>query len=242
MGGLQTLFIALLLLFSDPLGPSDWPMRLLVVEDDPEFGAVLIRSLTRAGYVVDRAQDGSEGLAALRAQAYAAALLDLGLPDMDGLSVLRQARAGKITIPILILSAQGMADQRIAGLDAGADDYLVKPCDIAELEARLRVHIRRSAGLASDTIVVNDLILNPAQRTVTRAGMVLSLSAQEFRIVNLLMLRKDRFVSKDQLETALYDHASSIESNTVEVAIYGLRRKLGPGRILNRRNIGYKII
>lgn len=217
-------------------------MRLLIVEDDFELGKALTKSLTWAGYVVDQAKTGSEGLAALRAQTYAAILLDIGLPELDGFTVLREARAAKIDVPIIILSGRGMTDQRIAGLDAGADDYLVKPFDLDELEARLRVHIRRNAGQAKDTIGIGDLELHQAQRCVTRAGIPLTLSAQEYRLVNLLMLRNDRFVSKAQLEAALYDHTAQVESNTVEVAIYGLRKKLGPGRIINRRNVGYKII
>lgn len=217
-------------------------MRLLIVEDDFEFGMVLTKSLTRAGYLVDQARTGAEGLAALRAQPYAAILLDLGLPDVDGLTVLREARAAKIDGPIIILSGKAMIDQRIAGLDAGADDYMVKPFDLDELEARLRVHIRRQAGLTRDLILVGDLELHLSLRSLCRSGVPIILSAQEFRLLSVLMLRQDRFVSKAQLEAALYDHTTEVESNTVEVAIYGLRKKLGSERIINRRNIGYRIV
>lgn len=216
-------------------------MRLLIVEDDLELAAVLAKGLTRAGYVIDRATTGAEGLAALMAQSYAAILLDLGLPELDGLTVLREARTAKIDVPIMILSGRARTNQLIAGLDAGADDYLVKPFDLDELEARLRVHIRRHAGWANDIIRVGDLELHQAHRRVSRSGLPLTLSAQEYRLMNLLMVRHDRFVSKEQLEAALYDHTRDVESNTVEVAIYGLRKKLGPGRIINRRNVGYKI-
>lgn len=216
-------------------------MRLLLIEDDPFLGASLGKALGGHGYVVDLAMTGPEGLAALQAQTYAAAMLDLGLPEIDGLSVLRQARDAHIDIPILIISANISQARKIECLDQGADDYLIKPFDVDELVARLRVHIRRREGRATATLKIGDLAFDQNQGTVMKAGQSVVLTRKENQVLEMLLMRRGRFVDKSQLENAVYDLNAQVESNTIEVLVHGLRRKLYPDLIMTKRGFGYRI-
>jgi DNA-binding response OmpR family regulator len=216
-------------------------MRLLVVEDDPMLGAGLTQALQQSGYAVDLARNGEEAVAAAAAQNYALILLDLGLPGMDGMAVLRAIRGRHDATPIIILTAKDRPAQKVAGLDRGADDYLAKPFDLEELLARIRARIRSRDGRVSDNLVAGDVRLDLSARVVTRRGAVVAVTAREFKVLAELMRRAGGFVRKDELETALYDSASEVESNTIEVAVYGLRRKLGVDLILTARGLGYTI-
>jgi two-component system OmpR family response regulator/two-component system response regulator QseB len=216
-------------------------MKLLLVEDDAMLGAAMKRGLERAGYVVDWARDGEEALGGLAAQSYATMILDLSLPRLDGLQALKRIRAGRDATPVIIVTARGRGDQKIDGLDAGADDYLVKPFDLDELLARIRAQIRRAEGRVNDLLQVKDITLDIGARLVRRGGTPVQVTAKELRTLDLLMRRAGRFVSKDDLENALYDAAGGVESNTIEVTIYALRKKLGSDFILTARGLGYMV-
>lgn len=216
-------------------------MKLLLVEDDAMLGAAMKRGLEKAGYVVDWAHDGDEALGALSAQTYATVLLDLSLPNLDGLEALKNLRTRNDPTPVIIVTARGRGDQKIDGLDAGADDYLVKPFDLDELLARIRAQIRRSEGRLNDLLRVQDVTLDIGARLVRRGDAPVQMTAKELRVLDTLMRRAGRFVSKDDLENALYDAAGGVESNTIEVTIYALRKKLGSTFILTARGLGYMV-
>jgi two-component system OmpR family response regulator/two-component system response regulator QseB len=216
-------------------------MRLLLIEDDRMLGAAMKRGLEKAGYVVDWAQAGDEALSAMSAQTYAAVLLDLSLPGMSGLDALRAIRARRDSTPVIIVTAQGQGEQKINGLDAGADDYLVKPFDLDELLARIRAQIRRSEGRLNNILQAADVTLDIATRMVQRAGEPVQLTAKELKVLDALMRRAGRFVSKNDLEDMLYDDAANIESNTIEVTVYSLRKKLGAALIVTARGVGYMV-
>ena len=216
-------------------------MRVLVVEDDAALSDGLQRALRRAGYTVDLATDGAGGSAAARAQSYGAILLDLGLPDVGGMTVLRELRDRGDTTPVIILTANDKSGQKVAGLDGGADDYVSKPFDLAELLARVRAQIRSRDRRATDTLMAGDVRLDLAGRVATRAGAPVALTAKEFRVLAELMRLAGRFVSKSELEAVLYDGEAGAESNTIEVTIYALRRKLGGDLILTARGLGYMV-
>lgn len=216
-------------------------MRLLVVEDDSMLSAGLSRALQRSGYTVDLARNGEEAVAAAQAQQYALILLDLGLPGMDGLEVLRDIRGRRDATPIIILTASNRSDQKVEGLDGGADDYVAKPFDLEELLARIRAQIRGRDRRTSDSLVAGDVRLDLAGRSVFKDGAAIAVTAKEFKVLAELMRRVGQFVSKAELETALYDGEAGVESNTIEVAVYGLRRKLGNDLILTARGLGYTI-
>jgi DNA-binding response OmpR family regulator len=216
-------------------------MRLLIAEDDPMLGAGLKRALERAGYAADWAKTGEEALSAAAADSYALILLDLGLPDADGLAVLREIRRRRRTLPIIIVTAQDRAEQKVEGLDAGADDYVVKPFDLDELLARIRAQVRSHDRRSSDQLAAHDVVLDLAARTVTLRGVPVGLTAKEFKVLAALMRRLGQFVSKAELETAVYDADAEVESNTIETAVYALRRKLGAELILTARGLGYTI-
>jgi len=216
-------------------------VRLLVIEDDATLSDGLSRALHRAGYAVDLAGDAEAGLAAARAQSYGVILLDLGLPDVGGMAVLRDLRGRGDTTPVIILTANDKSGQKVAGLDGGADDYVSKPFDLDELLARIRAQIRKREGRASDTLTAGDVQLDLVGRTVTQRGEPVPLTAKAFRVLAELMRRPGRFVSKAELEAALYDGDDGAESNTIEVAIYALRRRLGSELILTARGLGYMI-
>lgn len=227
-------------------------MRILVVEDDVGIAEGLQANLQQRGYAVDQCGTLAHAWAALQAEPFDAVLLDLGLPDGDGstlLQRLRQARAnpGKgaglpaPNTPVLIMTARDEVHQRIAGLDLGADDYLVKPFDVDELEARLRALLRRAVGRASPVIRHGELEVDPAAHTVLRAGMPVDLSPREFAVLLVLLESRGRVQSRQQLEARLYNWQDAIESNAVEVHVHHLRRKLGSALIHTMRGVGYFI-
>ena len=214
-------------------------MRVLVVEDDRLLGDALQAGLKQAGFVADWVQDGLAAEAALCTENFAALVLDLGLPKKSGLAVLRQLRDRGNHLPVLILTARDAVEDRIRGLDAGADDYAVKPFDLGELAARLRALIRRGAGNAVPKLTVGDLELDPAGHAVTLAGKSIELSAREFALLHALMRSAGRVLSKAQLEEHLYAWGDEVESNTVEVYVHHLRKKIGSDRIRTLRGVGY---
>lgn len=214
-------------------------MRLLLIEDDALLGDALVAGLTQAGFALDWSRDGQSGAAALKANGYAAVVLDLGLPKLSGLEVLKRARAAGDATPVLILTAQDATDDKIRGLDSGADDYLVKPIDLDELAARLRSLIRRSQGQAAPLLTVADIKLDPAARRVSFRDASVELSAREFAVLHELMLSAGRVLTREQIEERLYAWGEEIESNAVEVYIHHLRRKLAPEVIRTVRGVGY---
>jgi DNA-binding response OmpR family regulator len=205
------------------------------------LGAGLKRALERAGYAADWAKTGEEAVSAAAAGSYALMLLDLGLPEMSGLDALRAIRSRRQMLPIIIITAQDRAEQKVEGLDAGADDYVVKPFDLDELLARIRAQIRSRDRRASDQLDAHGVALDLAARTVAKDGISVSLTAKEFKVLAVLMRRMGQFVSKTELETAIYDGETEIESNTIETAVYALRRKLGAELILTARGLGYTV-
>ena len=216
-------------------------MRVLVVEDDPMIGRAVTNGLTDAGYAVDWVRDGAAAELALGHGAYDLALLDLGLPRKDGLEVLKSLRRSGSAIPVLVITARDSVSDRVAGLDVGADDYLVKPFDLDELLARARAVIRRRTGRASPRIVHGALVLDPARREVSFRGEPVELSAREFAVLEALMQEPGAVVSREKLEDAVYGWGSEPGSNTVEVHLHHLRRKLEPGLIRNVRGVGYRV-
>ncbi|HRP95251.1 MAG TPA: response regulator [Rhodocyclaceae bacterium] len=216
-------------------------MKILLVEDDPLLGDGIAAGLAQAGFAVDWARDGHEAEAALAAGAYDAVVLDLGLPRLSGMELLGRVRASGNALPVLILTARDAVADRVAGLDAGADDYLVKPFDLAELQARLRALLRRAKGHAESVIVHGELQLDPAGHVVRFAGRPVELTAREFAILHALLLDAGRVLSKAQIEERLYGWGEEIGSNAVEVFVHHLRRKLAPGLIRTVRGVGYMI-
>lgn len=213
-------------------------MRILIVEDDPLLGEGLSRGLRHLGFAVEWVRDGEAARAAL-ADAFDAAVLDLGLPRVDGLSLLRALRARGKPIPVLVLTARDTLADKIEGLDAGADDYLVKPADLEEIAARLRALTRRAQGHTAPQLSAGEVALDPAARRVTRGGNVVEMSARELAILETLLRNAGRVVSRAQLETAIYGWSEGVESNALEVHIHHLRRKLGSGFIRTLRGLGY---
>ena len=216
-------------------------MRLLLVEDDAMIGAAAQQGLRQEGHTVDWVRDGREAEAAVAATAYDLVLLDLGLPRRDGLSVLRAWRAKGVEVPVVVITARDAVADRVAGLDAGADDYLVKPFDLDELAARIRAVARRRAGRGSASIRVGDLEIDPAARRVTLRGEEVTLSAREYALLEALADRPGAYLTRAQLEERLYGWDDEIASNAVEVHIHGLRRKLGAEAIRNVRGLGYTL-
>ena len=214
-------------------------MRILLAEDDPLLGDALRAGLGQAGFQVDWVRDGVAAERELRAEPYAAAVLDLGLPRCDGLEVLAGVRRAGVTLPVLVLTARDAVPDRIRGLDLGADDYVVKPVDLDELAARLRALVRRSHGQADATLHAADVVLDPAARTVQRAGTPVALSTREFDLLHALMLDAGRVLSREQLEQRLYGWGAEVDSNAVEVHVHHLRRKLGSSLIQTVRGVGY---
>ena len=214
-------------------------MRLLVVEDDPLLGDGLQAGLRQAGFDVDWTQDGIAARLALTTQPYAAVVLDLGLPRLDGLALLRTLRASGNKVPVLILTARDALDDRVKGLDGGADDYVVKPIDLQELGARLRALVRRSKGEAAGTLRVGDVEVEPAARTVSFRGAHVELQPREFALLHEFMLNAGRVLSREQLQDRLYAWGEEIGSNAVEVHVHHLRRKLAPDVIRTVRGVGY---
>ena len=214
-------------------------MRILLAEDDPMLGDGLQAGLRQLGFQVDWVRDGAAALRELSSVDYAAAVLDLGLPLMDGLDVLQMLRTRKTTTPILVLTARDTVPERILGLDLGADDYVVKPVDLHELGARLRSLVRRAHGQMQDTLRCGGVLLNPGARQVSLDGEAVALSTREFDLLHVLMLSAGRVLSREQLEQQLYSWGYEVESNAIEVHIHHLRRKLRPDLIQTVRGIGY---
>jgi two-component system OmpR family response regulator/two-component system response regulator QseB len=216
-------------------------MRILLVEDDALLGDALEAGLKQAGHAVDWVRDGISADTALATEDYAAVVLDLGLPRKDGIDVLRGLRAKKRSLPVLILTARDTVEDRIKGLDAGADDYLVKPFDLGELNARLRALLRRAGGQPTPVLTAAGLSLDPATRSVLAQGREVELSAKEYALLLALMQHPGRALSRAQLEQHLYAWGEEIGSNAVEVYIHHLRRKLGADAIRTLRGIGYVV-
>jgi two-component system OmpR family response regulator len=216
-------------------------MRLLLVEDDKMIGEAVLRMLRAEGYAVDWVRDGEMADTALRGAAYDLMLLDLGLPRRDGIEVLRALRARRETLPVLVATARDAISDRIAGLDAGADDYVVKPYDTDELLARIRALIRRSAGRAEPAFEHKGVSLNPATREASLNGQPVSLSAREWAVLEPLLARPGVVLSRAQLEEKLFSWKDDISSNAVEVYIHGVRKKLGNDVIQTVRGLGYLV-
>ena len=216
-------------------------MRLLLVEDDAMIGDSVRKGLRQDGFTVDWVQDGRAGERALDEQIHDLLLLDLGLPGKEGIEVLKSVRRKGNRIPVLILSARDAVPERVAGLNAGADDYLIKPFDLEELTARIHALLRRQAGRAEEVIRHGELVLNPATHEAVLGGSALALSAREFALLQALLERPGVVLSVAQLQEKLYGWDDEIGSNTIEVYIHSLRKKLGPGFIKNVRGVGYMI-
>lgn len=216
-------------------------MRVLLVEDDALLGDGLRVGLGQAGFAVDWVRTGSDAVHALDAEPVAAVVLDLGLPDLSGFEVLRRLRARGNKVPVLILTARDAVGDRVKGLDGGADDYVVKPVDLAELAARLRALIRRASGEAAPALRRGELELDAAAHRVVFRGQPVELSAREFALLHELMRSGGRVLSREQLEERLYSWGHEIESNAIEVHVHHLRRKLAPGVIRTIRGVGYMI-
>jgi len=216
-------------------------MRILIVEDDPVLADGLMRSLRAFDYAVDCATDGGEADHVLAAQNYDLVILDIGLPKLDGYEVLRRLRRRGSKTPVLFLTARDGLDDRIRGLDLGGDDYLTKPFDLPELEARVRAHIRRGQSGGGSLLVHGALTLDTAGRRATLNGEPLDLSAREFGVLEVLMLRSGRVVNKDQLAEQLYGWDEEVGPNAIEVYVHRLRRKLEPAGVAIRtiRGLGY---
>jgi two-component system response regulator QseB len=217
-------------------------MRILLIEDDRMIGTSLLRGLRDDGYAVDWVHDGVAAASALRDEkaSYALALLDWGLPGKDGLSVLKALRASGNALPVLMITARDALDDRVTGLDGGADDYLVKPFELAELKARIRSLLRRRAGRVESELIHGNLALNPITHSVRFHDALINLSAREFSLLRALLERPGAVLSRAQLEEHLYPWSEAVESNAVEFIIYTVRKKLGASVIENIRGVGWR--
>jgi DNA-binding response OmpR family regulator len=214
-------------------------MRILVVEDDPLLGDGIRAGLAQSGFAADWVKDGVAADLSLGASSYAAVVLDLGLPRLAGMELLKRMRASGNRTPVVIVTARDAVEDRVKGLDAGADDYVVKPFDLHELAARLRALVRRSAGEAAPVLRVSAIELDPAARRVTFEGAPVDLPAREFALLHALMLNAGRVMTRDRLAEHLYAWGEEVESNAIDVHVHHLRRKLAPGLIRTVRGVGY---
>ena len=214
-------------------------MRILLVEDDRLLGDGLQAGLTQAGYAVDWLRDGEAAVAALSTESFAAVVLDLGLPKRDGLSVLQWLRGRHDATPVLILTARDQLEDKVRGLDLGADDYVLKPFDLDEVTARLRAVVRRAHGRPEPILTLGEVELNPAARTVMRAGQAVDLTTREFDLLHVLLQNSDRVLTRRSLEEQLTTWNDAVDSNALEVHIHHLRRKLGNALIRTVRGVGY---
>ena len=214
-------------------------MRILLVEDDEALGEGIRVALKPEGYTVDWAHDGASALHALTHEDFGLAVLDLGLPRMDGLEVLQRLRAGANAIPVLVLTARDSTADRIAGLDAGADDYLVKPFDVDELKARIRALLRRSFSRAQPVLEYREVSLDPVAQQVSYRGQPVALQRKEFLLLHELLAQPGRVLTRDRLQQVLYGWDEEAESNALEVHIHHLRKKLFPELIRTVRGMGY---
>ncbi len=216
-------------------------MKLLLVEDDALLGDGVRAGLKQAGFAVDWVQDGLAAKVALDSEEYDLLVLDLGLPKLSGMDLLKSVRAKRASLPVLILTARDTVADRVAGLNAGADDYLVKPFDLDELIARLNALLRRSAGQVELTLQHGAIELTPASHQVRLAGTDVSMSAREFSLLHTLLLHTGRVHSREQLEQTLYGWGEEVDSNAIEVHVHHLRKKLGGDLIRTLRGVGYVI-
>lgn len=216
-------------------------MRLLVVEDERDLADALRRALEEEEFAVDLAEDGEEGLFKIRELLYDAVILDLMLPRLDGWSVLQAARADGIRTPVLVLTARDAIEERVRGLNLGADDYLIKPFALTELVARVRAMIRRAYGNPASAVQIADLTIDTAARQVWRAGTPVELTAREFAILELLTQSRGAVVARSTIHDHIYDEQADVLSNVIDVHVAALRRKLGPDVIRTRRGEGYII-
>ena len=214
-------------------------MRILLVEDDKLLGDGIRAGLTQADFAVDWVQDGILCDTALQTETYAAVVLDLGLPRLSGLELLRRLRARRDSTPVLILTARDAVGDRVKGLDSGADDYLIKPFDLHELAARLRALIRRGQGSTAPVLRLHGVLLDPAQHRVEYHGQPVELTARQFALLQELMLNAGRVLSREQLEQRVYPWGEELESNAIEVHVHHLRRKLAPELVRTVRGVGY---
>ncbi len=214
-------------------------MRLLLVEDDQLLGDGICAGLKQDGYTVDWVQDGESADHALKSEHFDAVVLDINLPRLSGIDVLKQLRNRRGMVPVLLLTARDTVADKIEGLDSGADDYLIKPFDLDELNARLRALLRRSSGRATPLLTNGNIVLDPAARRVTLNEQSIELSQREFVLLQVLMDNQDRVLSRSRLEETLYGWGEGVESNTLEVHIHHLRKKLGNGLIRTVRGVGY---
>ncbi len=217
------------------------PVRVLIVEDEPTLAQQMARALGDAGYVIDTAGDGTGADFAVRTESYDAILLDLGLPGIDGLTLLRGWRDTGLSVPVLVLTARGSWHDKVTGIDGGADDYVTKPFHIEEVLARLRALLRRAGGHGAPTLQCGALELDPKTARVTRHGMAVRLTSHEFRVLSYLMHHRNRVIPHAELTEHIYARDADRDSNTVEVFIARLRKKLGPGAIETVRGLGYRM-
>ena len=216
-------------------------MRILLAEDDTMLGDGLRAGLRQQGFQVDWVRDGRAAEHELASGVYAAGVLDLGLPVMDGMDVLKSVRSRRVQTPILILTARDTVPERVLGLDSGADDYVLKPVDLYELAARLRSLVRRSSGQVQEILTLAGVAVDPSSRKVTLNDEVIALSTREFDLLHALMRNAGRVLSREQLEQQMYSWGHEVESNAIEVHIHHLRRKLGGELIQTVRGVGYTV-
>ena len=216
-------------------------MRVLIVDDEPALAEHLARALGDAGYAVDVASDGERADFAVRTEPFDAVVLDLGLPHIDGLTLLRAWRQSGLSVPVLVLTARGSWHETVDGIDSGADDYVAKPFRMEEVLARLRALIRRASGHAQQLLRSGDVVLDPRQARVTKDGVPVRLTSHEFRVLSYLMHHRDRVVSQGELTEHIYSQDFDRDSNTVEVFVARLRRKLGSSVIETVRGLGYRL-
>ncbi len=217
-------------------------MRILLIEDDPMLGKALVRGLVHHGMSVDWAHDGAEGSVALTQDEHALVLLDLGLPERSGIDVLRAARAAGLAVPVLIITARDGVDDRVAGLDLGADDYIVKPFELRELLARIRAVKRRHNGQARSLVSSDEITLDLATHRATYRSMEHVLSAREFALLQVLMQRPGAIFSRAQIEQQIYGWGEEVESNAVDVLIHGIRKRFDRDIIRNVRGAGWMVL
>jgi len=216
-------------------------MRVLLVEDDRMIGEAVSQSLKEAAYAVDWVRDGQSAITSLQSQDYEVVLLDLGLPKVDGMDVLQQIRAKGNAVPVLVMTARDTLDDRIRGLDGGADDYMLKPFDIEEMQARIRAVVRRKAGVVGPALSNGTMSLDPLTKEVSMDGKQNRLSSREFSLLQALLVRPGAILSRTDLENRIYGWNEEVESNAVEFLIHSLRKKLGSGAIKNVRGMGWMV-
>ncbi|MDO8650590.1 MAG: response regulator transcription factor [Undibacterium sp.] len=216
-------------------------MRILLVEDDPQLGRATQIGLDQSGYAVDWVQSAENALTAVKLHQYGCLLLDLGLPKMDGMAVLRQLRGAGFAEAILIVTARDQIADRVAGLDAGADDFIIKPFDLDELAARIRSASRRASGRVSESIFHGDIEIDVAARQVRQRQELVTLTSKEFRILLMLIEHAGKVLSREQLEETLYGWGEEIESNAIQVHVHHLRKKLGKALVRTVHSVGYTI-